>query len=177
VSEQGLAAPELVANFVDLPVKSTARVARVHLCCLWSHLNEPIKKISQLVDDVEGILRRAGLPAQAAGVYPGLAIERAGVESLGEILEQAIGVPIRRIGMQVFEKHPNRADHLRRPRQTAIVAAIEAIVEKGLQNPCRGQQHWQLGARTCGVGVDSGFDGHEHKDLKGQADATGQRRF
>jgi len=139
VPEEGLAAPVLVGGFIGLAVEGAARVARVHLGRLGTHLAEPVKEVGQVGDDVRSILRRARRPAKATGVQTGRTVEGAGVQPLGEVLEQTVGVALARVGLQVFEEHPHRAGHFRHPGQAAVVAAVQAIVQQGLQHPRRGQ--------------------------------------
>ncbi|CAK9188620.1 unnamed protein product, partial [Ilex paraguariensis] len=137
VPEEGLAAPVLVGGFIGLAVEGAARVARVHLGRLGTHLAEPVKEVGQVGDDVRSILRRARRPAKATGVQTGRTVEGAGVQPLGEVLEQTVGVALARVGLQVFEEHPHRAGHFRHPGQAAVVAAVQAIVQQGLQHPRR----------------------------------------
>jgi hypothetical protein len=115
VAKEGLAASVLVSSLVGLPVKGTSRISRIQPGRLGAHFAEPIEEVGQLGDDVRGILRRAWRPAQAAGVEPGLPVEGPGVEPLGEVLEQTIGVALGWIRLEVLKEHPHRAGHLCHP--------------------------------------------------------------
>ncbi|WP_231649528.1 hypothetical protein [Ralstonia syzygii] len=132
--KEGLVALELVGGLVSLPVEGAARIARIHLGRFGTHLAEPVEEVRQVSDDVRGVQRRARRPAQATRVEASLSVEGSGVEPLGEVLEQSVGVALGGVGLQVLKEHPHRAIYLRHPHQASVVTAMEAVVEQWLQH-------------------------------------------
>lgn len=162
VPEEGLAAPVLVGRLVGLPVKRASRIAGIDLRCLRTHLAQPVEEVGQVGNDVAGVLRRTRRPAQAAWVESRLAVEGSGVKPLGKVLEQAVGIALGGVRLEVFKEHPDRAGYLRHPGETAVMAAIQAIVEQRLKHTGWRQQGGNLCGDARGVGIDAGLDGHEH---------------
>jgi hypothetical protein len=102
VAEEGAAPTILIGRLIRLPVKGAPRIARIHLGRLGAHFAQPIEEVGQVGDDVAGVLGRARRPTQAARVESRLTVEGAGVEPLSEVLEQAIGVALGRVGLEVL---------------------------------------------------------------------------
>ena len=163
VAQEGPVAPVLVGRLVAQPIEGAARVARVDGGRGGPHLGEPVEEVGKVRDDVLRIHCRARRPRQPAGVQAGLAVEGAGVEALGEVLEQVVGVALRRVALQVFEEHAHRARHLAHPHEAAVVAAGQEVVQQWLHHAGRRQQDRQLGAGARLVGVDLRLGGDEHQ--------------
>ncbi|BFG80739.1 hypothetical protein PTKU46_87730 [Paraburkholderia terrae] len=77
-----------------------------------------------------------------------------------------MGITLNRIDLNVFEKEPNGSRYLPHPLQTAVMAAMQKIVDERLENPRRGEYRGNFGVDTGFVRKDLCSDTDEHRSTE-----------
>lgn len=95
--------------------------------------------------------------------------------ALGKVLKQPIRITFCWVGVQVLQERSDRPNDLRHPDHAAIMAPVEAVIDKRLEKSCGCQQERDLRVGPFRITVDLCFYGTEHSSPLYVADDRGDK--